>query len=151
MGSRRHHEVQGGQQAGQGQLWGCLKQGRALKRCPSLGPSEGAPVRRLVMERVRDTKRPPKLTDPTRKPVSLDELQRSTAQVGQSAHRATIGGALHKPGLYRRGARRKPREDGWNTGQLPSTAALHLNMLKVSWADDSYSPVKSKLLSVSSE
>ncbi|KAL0150495.1 hypothetical protein M9458_054312 [Cirrhinus mrigala] len=40
--------------------------------------------------------------------VTLDELQRSTAQVGESVHRTTISRALHKVGLYGRVARRKP-------------------------------------------
>uniref|UniRef100_A0A803JDL4 Transposase Tc1-like domain-containing protein n=1 Tax=Xenopus tropicalis TaxID=8364 RepID=A0A803JDL4_XENTR len=40
--------------------------------------------------------------------VTLDELQRSTAQVGESVHRITISRALHKVGLYGRVARRKP-------------------------------------------
>uniref|UniRef100_A0A669ESK4 Transposase Tc1-like domain-containing protein n=1 Tax=Oreochromis niloticus TaxID=8128 RepID=A0A669ESK4_ORENI len=62
--------------------------------------------------------RPPKLTGRTRRAlirnaakrpmVTLDELQRSTAQVGESVHRTTISRALHKVGLYGRVARRKP-------------------------------------------
>uniref|UniRef100_A0AAX7URY0 Transposase Tc1-like domain-containing protein n=1 Tax=Astatotilapia calliptera TaxID=8154 RepID=A0AAX7URY0_ASTCA len=60
--------------------------------------------------------RPPKLTGRTRRAlirnaakrpmVTLDELQRSTAQVGESVHRTTISRALHKVGLYGRVARR---------------------------------------------
>uniref|UniRef100_A0A669EVF3 Transposase n=1 Tax=Oreochromis niloticus TaxID=8128 RepID=A0A669EVF3_ORENI len=62
--------------------------------------------------------RPPKLTGRTRRAlirnaakrpmVTLDELQRSTAQVGESVNRTTISRALHKVGLYGRVARRKP-------------------------------------------
>uniref|UniRef100_A0A803KFC9 Transposase Tc1-like domain-containing protein n=1 Tax=Xenopus tropicalis TaxID=8364 RepID=A0A803KFC9_XENTR len=62
--------------------------------------------------------RPPKLTGQTRRAlirnaakrpmVTLDELQRSTAQVGESVHWTTISRALHKVGLYGRVARRKP-------------------------------------------
>lgn len=62
--------------------------------------------------------RPPKLTCRTRRAlirdaaktptVTLEELQRSTAQVGESVHRTTISRALHKSGLYGRVARRKP-------------------------------------------
>uniref|UniRef100_A0A803JWW4 Transposase Tc1-like domain-containing protein n=1 Tax=Xenopus tropicalis TaxID=8364 RepID=A0A803JWW4_XENTR len=62
--------------------------------------------------------RPPKLTGRTRRAlirnaakrpmVTLGELQRSTAQVGESVHRTTISRALHKVGLYGRVARRKP-------------------------------------------
>ncbi|XP_062847483.1 uncharacterized protein LOC134309924 [Trichomycterus rosablanca] len=62
--------------------------------------------------------RPPKLTGRTRRAlirdaakrpmVTLDEMQRSTAQVGESVHRTTISRALHKCGLYGRVARRKP-------------------------------------------
>ena len=40
--------------------------------------------------------------------VTLEELQRSTAEVGQSVHRTTISRVLHKSGLYERVARRKP-------------------------------------------
>ena len=39
--------------------------------------------------------------------VTLEELQRSTAQVGESVHRTTISHALHKSGLYERVARRE--------------------------------------------
>uniref|UniRef100_A0A803KA97 Transposase Tc1-like domain-containing protein n=1 Tax=Xenopus tropicalis TaxID=8364 RepID=A0A803KA97_XENTR len=56
--------------------------------------------------------RPPKLTGRTRRAlirnaakrpmVTLDELQKSTAQVGESVHRTTISRALHKVGLYGR-------------------------------------------------
>uniref|UniRef100_A0A8C9YNW9 Transposase Tc1-like domain-containing protein n=1 Tax=Sander lucioperca TaxID=283035 RepID=A0A8C9YNW9_SANLU len=62
--------------------------------------------------------RPPKLTGRARRAlireaakrpmVTLEELQRSTAQVGESTHRTTISHALHKSGLYGRVARRKP-------------------------------------------
>ncbi|MCJ8733927.1 hypothetical protein PDJAM_G00229400 [Pangasius djambal] len=62
--------------------------------------------------------RPPKLTGQARralireaakKPmVTLEEVQRSTALVGESVHRTTISRALHKSGLYGRVARRKP-------------------------------------------
>uniref|UniRef100_A0A803K701 Transposase Tc1-like domain-containing protein n=1 Tax=Xenopus tropicalis TaxID=8364 RepID=A0A803K701_XENTR len=61
--------------------------------------------------------RPPKLTGRTRRAlirnaakrpmVTLDELQRSTTQVGESVHRTTISRALHKVGLYGRVAIRK--------------------------------------------
>ncbi|MGL4646725.1 MAG: hypothetical protein ACRCVL_06425, partial [Cetobacterium sp.] len=40
--------------------------------------------------------------------VTLEELQRTTARVGESVHRTTISRALHKSGLYGRVARRKP-------------------------------------------
>ena len=56
--------------------------------------------------------RPPKLTSQARRAlireaakrpmVTLEELQRSTAQVGESVHRTTISRALHKSGLYGR-------------------------------------------------
>ena len=62
--------------------------------------------------------RPPKLTGRARRAfireaakrpmVTLEELQRSTAQGGESVHRTTISRALHKSDLYRRVARRKP-------------------------------------------
>ncbi|MCJ8737809.1 hypothetical protein PDJAM_G00028230 [Pangasius djambal] len=64
--------------------------------------------------------RPPKLTGRARRAlireaakrpmVTLVELQRSTAQVGESVHRTTISSALHKSGLYGRVARRKPHK-----------------------------------------
>ena len=60
---------------------------------------------------------PPKLTgrvqralfrEAAKRPmVTLEELQRSTAQVGESVHRTTLSHALHKLGLYGRVARRK--------------------------------------------
>ena len=61
--------------------------------------------------------RPPKLTDWARRAlireaakrpiVTLEELQRFTAQVGESVLRTTISRALHKSALYGRVARRK--------------------------------------------
>ena len=61
---------------------------------------------------------PPKLTGQARRTlireaakrpmITLEELQRSTAQVGESVHRTTISHALHKSGLYGRVARREP-------------------------------------------
>ena len=61
---------------------------------------------------------PPKLTgwairalirEAAKRPmVTLEELQRSTAQVGESVHRTTISYALHKSGLYGRVTRREP-------------------------------------------
>ena len=62
--------------------------------------------------------RPPKLTGRARRAlireaakrpmITLDELQRSTAMVGESVHRTVISHALHKLGLYGRVARREP-------------------------------------------
>ena len=62
--------------------------------------------------------RPPELTgwarralirEAAKRPmVTLEELQRSTAQVGESVHKTTISQALQKPGLYGRVARREP-------------------------------------------
>ncbi|CAJ0949202.1 unnamed protein product [Ranitomeya imitator] len=61
--------------------------------------------------------RPSKLSSQTRRlirdaakrpMITLDELQRSTAEVGQSVHRTTISRTLRKSGLYGRVARRKP-------------------------------------------
>lgn len=62
--------------------------------------------------------RPPKLTERARRAlvreaakrpmITLEELQKSTAQVGESVHRTTISRALHKSGLHGRVARRKP-------------------------------------------
>ena len=61
---------------------------------------------------------PPKLTGRARRilireaakrpMVTLEELQRSTAQVGESVHGTTISRALHKSGSYGRVARKKP-------------------------------------------
>ena len=61
--------------------------------------------------------RPPKLTgwarralirEAAKRPmVTLEELQRSTAQVGESVHRTTLSHALYKLGLYGRVARGK--------------------------------------------
>ena len=62
--------------------------------------------------------RPPKLTgwarralirEAAKRPmITLEELQGSTAQEGESVHRTTISCALHKLGLYGRVAKRKP-------------------------------------------
>ena len=61
--------------------------------------------------------RPPKLTGWTRRAlvreaakrpmVTLEELQRSTAQVGESVHRTTISHAPHKSNHYGKVVRRK--------------------------------------------
>uniref|UniRef100_A0A8C7KNX0 Transposase n=1 Tax=Oncorhynchus kisutch TaxID=8019 RepID=A0A8C7KNX0_ONCKI len=49
------------------------------------------------------------IRDAAKRPMNtLDELQRSTAEVGDSVHRTTISRILHKSGLYGRVARRKP-------------------------------------------
>ena len=49
------------------------------------------------------------IRDAAKRPmITLDELQRSTAEVGESVHRTTISRTLHKSGLYGRVARRKP-------------------------------------------
>jgi transposase len=49
------------------------------------------------------------IRDAAKRPmITLDELQRSTAEVGDSVHRTTISHILHKSGLYGRVARRKP-------------------------------------------
>lgn len=40
--------------------------------------------------------------------VTLEELQRSAAQVRESVHRTTISRALHKSGFHVRVVRRKP-------------------------------------------
>lgn len=48
------------------------------------------------------------IRDAAKRPmITLDELQRSTAEVGDSVHRTTISCILHKSGLYGRVARRK--------------------------------------------
>uniref|UniRef100_A0AAZ3PQM4 Transposase Tc1-like domain-containing protein n=1 Tax=Oncorhynchus tshawytscha TaxID=74940 RepID=A0AAZ3PQM4_ONCTS len=47
------------------------------------------------------------IRDAAKRPmITLDELQRSTAEVGDSVHRTTISRILHKSGLYGRVARR---------------------------------------------
>uniref|UniRef100_A0A8C7UMT1 Pre-mRNA-processing factor 40 homolog A n=1 Tax=Oncorhynchus mykiss TaxID=8022 RepID=A0A8C7UMT1_ONCMY len=49
------------------------------------------------------------IRDAAKRPmITLDELQRSTAEVGDSVHRTTISCILHKSGLYGRVARSKP-------------------------------------------
>jgi transposase len=62
--------------------------------------------------------RPPKLTnqarralirESTKRPkITLKELQSSTAEIGVSVHRTTLTCTLHRAGLYRRMARKKP-------------------------------------------
>ncbi|CDQ96841.1 unnamed protein product, partial [Oncorhynchus mykiss] len=49
------------------------------------------------------------IRDAAKRPmITLDELHRSTAEVGDSVHRTTISRILHKSALYGRVARRKP-------------------------------------------
>ena len=62
--------------------------------------------------------RPPILTDQAKKAlireatkrpkITLKELQSATAEIGVSVHRTTLSRALHRAGLYRRVARKKP-------------------------------------------
>ncbi|CAB1432769.1 unnamed protein product [Pleuronectes platessa] len=95
--------------------------------------------------------RPPKLKsrtrrklirEATRRPmVTLEELQRSTAEVGESVHRTTISRLLHKSGLYGRVARRKPLLKGIHKKSRLEFARSHVgdtaNMWKkVLWSDE---------------
>ncbi|CDQ59526.1 unnamed protein product [Oncorhynchus mykiss] len=49
------------------------------------------------------------IRDAAKRPmITVEELQRSTAEVGDSVHRTTISRILHKSSLYGRVARRKP-------------------------------------------
>ena len=95
--------------------------------------------------------RPPKLTGRARRAlireaakrpmVTLEELQRSTAQVGESVHRTTISHALHKSGLYGRVARRKPLLKQSHKKSRLQFATSHVgdtaNMWrKVLWSDE---------------
>ncbi|MCI4382361.1 hypothetical protein PGIGA_G00014040 [Pangasianodon gigas] len=74
--------------------------------------------------------------------VTLEELQRSTAQVGESVYRTPISRALHKSGLYGRVERRKPMLKGshkksrlqFTTSHVGDTANM---WKKVLWSDES--------------
>uniref|UniRef100_A0A3Q4I3F8 Tc1-like transposase DDE domain-containing protein n=1 Tax=Neolamprologus brichardi TaxID=32507 RepID=A0A3Q4I3F8_NEOBR len=73
--------------------------------------------------------------------ATLDELKRSTAQVGESVHRTTISRALHKVGLYGRVARRKPLVTENHKKSSLQFATSHVgdtaNMWKkVIWSDE---------------
>uniref|UniRef100_A0A8C7MH88 SEC24 homolog D, COPII coat complex component n=1 Tax=Oncorhynchus kisutch TaxID=8019 RepID=A0A8C7MH88_ONCKI len=73
--------------------------------------------------------------------ITLDELQRSTAEVGDSVHRTTISRILHKSGLYGRVARRKPFLKNIHKKCCLKFATSHLgdtpNMWKkVLWSDE---------------
>uniref|UniRef100_A0A8C7S043 Tc1-like transposase DDE domain-containing protein n=1 Tax=Oncorhynchus mykiss TaxID=8022 RepID=A0A8C7S043_ONCMY len=73
--------------------------------------------------------------------ITLDELQRSTAEVGDSVHRTTISRILHKSGLNGRVARRKPFLKDIHKKCCLKFATSHLgdtpNMWKkVLWSDE---------------
>uniref|UniRef100_A0AAR2J9J3 Transposase Tc1-like domain-containing protein n=1 Tax=Pygocentrus nattereri TaxID=42514 RepID=A0AAR2J9J3_PYGNA len=77
----------------------------------------------------------------TRPMITLDELQRSTAEVGDFVHRTTISCILHKSGLYGRVARRKQFLKDIHKKSCLKFARSHLgdtpNMWKkVLWSDE---------------
>uniref|UniRef100_A0AAZ3RIR8 Transposase n=1 Tax=Oncorhynchus tshawytscha TaxID=74940 RepID=A0AAZ3RIR8_ONCTS len=82
------------------------------------------------------------IRDAAKRPmITLDELQRSTAEVGDSVHRTTISHILHKSGLYGRVARRKPFLKDIHKKCCLKFATSHLgdtpNMWKkVLWSDE---------------
>uniref|UniRef100_A0A8C7GHX2 Transposase n=1 Tax=Oncorhynchus kisutch TaxID=8019 RepID=A0A8C7GHX2_ONCKI len=82
------------------------------------------------------------IRDAAKRPmITLDELQRSTAEVGDSVHRTTISRILHKSGLYGRVARRKPFLKDIHKKCCLEFATSHLgdtpNMWKkVLWSDE---------------
>uniref|UniRef100_A0A8C7IHP7 Transposase Tc1-like domain-containing protein n=1 Tax=Oncorhynchus kisutch TaxID=8019 RepID=A0A8C7IHP7_ONCKI len=82
------------------------------------------------------------IRDAAKRPmITLDELQRSTAEVGDSVHRTTISRILHKSGLYGRVARRKPFLKDIHKKCCLKFATSHLgdtpNMWKkVLWSDE---------------
>uniref|UniRef100_A0A8K9XI19 Tc1-like transposase DDE domain-containing protein n=1 Tax=Oncorhynchus mykiss TaxID=8022 RepID=A0A8K9XI19_ONCMY len=82
------------------------------------------------------------IRDAAKRPmITLDELQRSTAEVGDSVHRTTISRILHKSGLYGRVARRKPFLKDIHKKCCLKFATRHLgdtpNMWKkVLWSDE---------------
>uniref|UniRef100_A0A8C7LU61 Tc1-like transposase DDE domain-containing protein n=1 Tax=Oncorhynchus mykiss TaxID=8022 RepID=A0A8C7LU61_ONCMY len=83
-----------------------------------------------------------RIRDAAKRPmITLDELQRSTAEVGDSVHRTTISRILHKSGLYGRVARRKPFLKDIHKKCSLKFATSHLgdtpNMWKkVLWSDE---------------
>ena len=73
--------------------------------------------------------------------VTLEELQKSTAQVGESVHRTTISCALHKSGLYGRVVKRNPMLKASHKKSCLQFARSHVgdtaNMWKkVLWSDE---------------
>uniref|UniRef100_W5NN98 Tc1-like transposase DDE domain-containing protein n=1 Tax=Lepisosteus oculatus TaxID=7918 RepID=W5NN98_LEPOC len=82
------------------------------------------------------------IRDAAKRPIfTLDELQRTTAEVGESVHRTTISLTLHKSGLYGRVARRKPFLKDIHKKSRLKFATSHLgdtpNMWKkVLWSDE---------------
>ncbi|CDQ58130.1 unnamed protein product [Oncorhynchus mykiss] len=81
------------------------------------------------------------IRDAAKRPmITQDELQRSTAEVGDSVHRTTISRILHKSGLYGRVARKPFLKDNHKKCRL-KFATSHLgdtpNMWKkVLWSDE---------------
>ena len=95
--------------------------------------------------------RPPKLSDQVRRAlvreatkrpmVTLKELERSTAEMGETVHGTTITRTLHKAGLYGRVARRKPLLKKTHIKSRLDFAKRHVgdtaNMWKkVLWSDE---------------
>uniref|UniRef100_A0A8L0DPU9 Transposase Tc1-like domain-containing protein n=1 Tax=Oncorhynchus mykiss TaxID=8022 RepID=A0A8L0DPU9_ONCMY len=82
------------------------------------------------------------IRDAAKRPmITLDELQRSTAEVGDSVHRTTISRILHKSGLYGRVARRKPFLKDIHKKCCLKFATSHLGdtpnlWKKVLWSDE---------------
>ena len=79
------------------------------------------------------------IRDAAKRPmITLDELQRSTAEVGDSVHRTTISRILHKSGLYGRVARRKPFLKDIHKKCCLKFATSHLGDTpkKVLWSDE---------------
>ncbi|KAI4875985.1 hypothetical protein NFI96_009096 [Prochilodus magdalenae] len=82
------------------------------------------------------------IRDAAKRPmITLDELQRSTAEAGDSVHRTTTSRTLHKSALYGRVARRKPFLKDIHKKSGLKFATSHLgdtpNMWKeVLWSDE---------------
>ena len=80
--------------------------------------------------------------------ITLEELQRSTAQVGESVHRTTISPALHILALYGRVARREPLlKQSHAVCHKPCGGTTNM-WRKVLWTDETKIWPKCKMLCV---
>ncbi len=92
--------------------------------------------------KVSDRRRRALVRQATKTPlITLNELQRSTAELGESVHRTTISRALHKSGLYGRVARRKPLLKECHKKSRLQFASSHVRdtadkWKKVLWSDE---------------
>ena len=122
--SKWNHEDQGALQTGQGQSFGEVQINRWTSHGAPLNPllknGKNMPPQQTCQERaahqnswralIREATKRPKITQ--------KEQQSSKEEIGVSVHRTTLSRTLHRAGLYRRVARKKPMLKGiWETPQ----------------------------------